>query len=383
MTIRLSDFSREAFERRPALMLVSTNLLLVWRFVLGVAVLGGGLVGGVAEVSAQQDQVAKPPASFRNVVKQVQAKMVKIVGGGGVRGWEPYQSGFCISEDGFILTAWSYVLEAEVVSVTLDDGQRYDGRLVGYDPQLEIAVLKIDTNGLSHFKLDSAVPAKLGARVLAFSNLYGVATGDEPVSVQAGVVSAIAKLTGRRGAFKTAFDGTVYLVDAVTNNPGASGGVVCDRKGRLVGMIGKEFVDAKLGTWLNFAIPIDALSNSVSEIRSGSLIVQNRTSAQTSARKPSEPMTLELLGIVLVPDVVDRTPPFIDRVVAGTAAERLGLRADDLVISVDGQLCPSRKKLVENLQYVDRDAQMNLSVRRGRQFIELTVELNAQRAVNN
>jgi serine protease Do len=332
-----------------------------------------------ADASAQPAESTAAPIGFRNVVRQVQAKMVKIVGGGGARGWEPYQSGFCISEDGYILTAWSYVLEAEVVSVTLDDGQKYDGKLVGYDPQLEIAVLKIDTNGLSHFKIDSAVPAKRGARVLAFSNLYGVATGNEPVSVQSGVVSAVVKLASRRGAFKTAYSGEVYLVDAITNNPGAAGGVICDRKGRLLGMVGKEFVDDKLGTWLNFAVPIEALSNSVAEIRNGNLIVQDLT----QSRKPSEPMTLNLLGIVLVPDVVDRTPPFIDRVVPGSAADRLGLRSDDLVISVDGQLCPSSKKLNEYFEYIDRDASMKLSVRRGREFLELTVDLNASIVIDD
>ena len=206
-----------------------------------------------APVSEQQQTTSRiatvsPPASFRNVVRQVQSKLVKIVGGGGVQGWGSYQSGVCISEDGYILTSWSYVLEAENVWVTLDDGQKFTGTLVGYDPQIEIAVLKIDANGLSHFKLDSAVTANLGARVLAFSNLYGVATGDEPVSVQTGVLSAKTKLSSRRGAFESAYNGDVYLVDAIINNPGANGGVLCDRKGRLLGVIGKELRDNNLDT---------------------------------------------------------------------------------------------------------------------------------------
>ena len=152
------------------------------------------------------------------------------------------------------------MLEAENVWVTLDDGQKFTGTLVGYDPQIEIAVLKIDANGLSHFKLDSAVTANLGARVLAFSNLYGVATGDEPVSVQTGVLSAKTKLSSRRGAFESAYNGDVYLVDAIINNPGANGGVLCDRKGRLLGVIGKELRDNNLDTWLNFAIPISSIT---------------------------------------------------------------------------------------------------------------------------
>ena len=320
--------------------------------------------------ASNQSESLSPPASFRNVVRQVQAKLVKIVGGG-VRGWGTYQSGVCISEDGYLLTSWSYVLEAENVTVTLDDGQKFSASLVGYDPQLEIAVLKIDVNGLSHFKLDSAVTAKLGARVLAFSNLYGVATGDEPVSVQTGVVSSITKLSSRRGAFKSAYTGDVYLVDAIINNPGANGGVLCDRKGRLLGLIGKELRDNSLDTWLNFAIPIDSISSSVQEILDGNAIVQDRS----GQRKPSEPITLSLMGLVLVPDVVDRTPPFVDRIVAGSAAAAEGVRADDLVISVNGKLCPSVKDLTEELEYVDRDSKLLLTVRRGNEFIDIEISL--------
>ena len=314
---------------------------------------------------------ASPPASFRNVVRQVQSKLVKIVGGGGVQGWESYQSGVCISEDGYILTSWSYVLEAENVWVTLDDGQKFTGKLVGYDPQIEVAVLKIDANGLSHFKLDSAVNANLGARVLAFSNLYGVATGDEPVSVQTGVLSAKTKLSSRRGAFESAYNGDVYLVDAIINNPGANGGVLCDRKGRLLGVIGKELRDNNLDTWLNFAIPISSIASSVQEIRDGQMIVQDRS----GQRKPSEPMSLNLMGMVMVPDVVDRTPPFIDRIVAGSAAADADLRPDDLVISVNNKLCPSVKDLLEELEYVDRDSKLRLTIRRNNDFIEVEISL--------
>ena len=320
--------------------------------------------------ASTQSNAQGPPASFRDVVRQAQAKLVKIVGGG-VRGWNTYQSGVCISEDGYILTSWSYVLEAENVTVTLDDGQKFSASLVGYDPQLEIAVLKIDANGLTHFKLDSAVTAKLGSRVLAFSNLYGVATGDEPVSVQTGVVSAITKLSSRRGAFESAYTGDVYLVDAIINNPGANGGVLCDRKGRLLGLIGKELRDKGLDTWLNFAIPIDSIASSVQEILDGKAIVQDRS----NQRKPSEPMTLSLMGLVLVPDVVDRTPPFIDRIVAGSVAASVGLQSDDLVISVDGKLCPSVKDLREELEYIDRDSQLRLTVRRNNDFIEVEISL--------
>jgi S1-C subfamily serine protease len=63
--------------------------------------------------------------SFADVIAEVQPKMVKIYGAGGFRGLQSYQSGFLISEQGHILTAWSYVLDTDFLAVTLNDGQRH------------------------------------------------------------------------------------------------------------------------------------------------------------------------------------------------------------------------------------------------------------------
>ena len=75
----------------------------------------------------------------------VQSKMVKIYGAGGLKGLEAYQSGFLISGDGHILTVWSYVLDTDYITIVLDDGRKFEGKIVGADPRLEMAVLKIDS----------------------------------------------------------------------------------------------------------------------------------------------------------------------------------------------------------------------------------------------
>src|SRR5437764_9471514 len=80
-------------------------------------------------------KVQAAPPSFAQICKDVQPKIVKIFGAGGYRGLEPYQSGFLISADGHVLTAWSYVLDTEVITVVLDDGRKYNGKLVGADPR--------------------------------------------------------------------------------------------------------------------------------------------------------------------------------------------------------------------------------------------------------
>ena len=79
-------------------------------------------------------------ADFSVVSASVQPKMIKIYGAGGIRGLEGYQSGFLISGEGHILTVWSYVLDTDYITVTLDDGRKFQGEIIGADPRLEIAV---------------------------------------------------------------------------------------------------------------------------------------------------------------------------------------------------------------------------------------------------
>ncbi len=150
--------------------------------------------------------------------------MVKIYGAGGLRSLEGYQSGMLISAQGHILTVLSHALDTDYLSVTLSDGRKFEAKLLGADPALDVAVLKIESAGLPHFELRDAVAVSAGARVLALSNCFGVATGDEPASVQHGTVSIVTRLDARRGVFESPYHGPVYVLDLVTNNPGAAGG---------------------------------------------------------------------------------------------------------------------------------------------------------------
>ena len=78
------------------------------------------------------------------------------------------------------------------------------------------------------------------------------------MSVQHAVVTAFAKLQGRNGFYEMPFTGKVYMVDAVTNNPGAAGGALTTRNGELIGVIGRGLKNELTGTWMNYSIPIGA-----------------------------------------------------------------------------------------------------------------------------
>jgi serine protease Do len=315
---------------------------------------------------------ADDDASFAAVARAVQPKVVKLYGAGGFRGLEAYQSGALISAEGHVLTVWSYVLDADEVTVVLDDGRRFAARHVAADPLTEVAVLKFDAAGepLPYFDLSKAVTAEPGCRVLAFSNLFGIATGDEPVSILQGVVSAVAPLDARRGAFATNYRGDVYIVDAAANNPGAAGGVLTDSQGRLLGLLGKELRSSLTGTWLNYALPASAFASSVEDMMAGRFTPPELSEVE----RPEDPLSLARLGIVLVPDVIVRTPPYVDRIIPGSPASRAGLRPDDLVVMIDNQVTPSCRDAVHLIERLERDAELRLAVLRDDELLEFTLK---------
>ena len=136
---------------------------------------------------------ASASASIVETIDRIQPKIVKMYGAGGFQGMKGYQTGILISPEGHILTAYSYVLDADPVTAVLADGRRFDARLLGADPRLEVAVLKIEAAGLPCFDLRKAVTAEPGTRVLALSNSFNVAVGNEQASVQKGTISVVAR----------------------------------------------------------------------------------------------------------------------------------------------------------------------------------------------
>jgi serine protease Do len=314
--------------------------------------------------------------SLADVVARVDAKLVKIYGAGGLAGLEAYQSGLLISPEGHVLTMFSYVLDSDEINVVLHDGRRFPAKLLGADPRLEVAVLKIEATALPAFDLHAAVEGTPGTAILAFSNLFGAATGNEPASVQHGVISVRTSLDARRGVFETPYRGPVYVLDVVTNNPGAAGGALTTTGGQLLGVLGKELRNALNNTWLNYAVPVAELRASVEAIRAGRFV----PSAQDSARKkPDRPLTLALLGLIVVPEVGPRTPPFVDGLQPNSPAAKAGIAPDDLIVLVDDHLVQNCKSLAGELERIDFEDPVRLSVLRGNELKEFTLQVDSSR----
>jgi serine protease Do len=306
---------------------------------------------------------------FSDVAEKANKKMVKVFGAGGFSRLNNYGTGIVISPDGHILTVASQLLDTSDLVVHTYDGRRLKAQVLAVEPELDAAVIKIrlegkkidEPNGLNLPYYDFAAEAKLphaevGDWILALTNTFEIALRDEPLSLQRGVVMAYTKLAGRRGVFEFPYTGDVYVVDAITNNPGAAGGCLIDLEGHLLGIVGREIKNSLSDTWMNYAIPLTAKA----EIRTKEK-VKDKDGKEHEEEKVVTVTMQEFVekgkkgeyknvikdktisgeggyhGIVFVPNILERTPAYVEDVVPGSPAAKAGFRPDDLVSFVDGE----------------------------------------------
>ncbi|MGH7173263.1 MAG: S1C family serine protease, partial [Gemmataceae bacterium] len=314
---------------------------------------------------------------------------VKLFGAGGLHGLQSYGSGILVSADGYILTIKSHLINTDNLRVHLDDGRRFHARVIAEEPELDIALVKIGDNRnkveeLPFFDVAAAAkraPVDPGTGLLAFSNQFQIATRDEPMSVQRGVVAAYGKLSGRLGIFEAVYKGDVYVVDAITNNPGAAGGALTTRKGELLGIIGKELRNEQTNTWINYAIPVSArrtvtgADGKETTIAILDLIEKKEKYKPVAPGKKNEGPGV-YTGILLVADPVERTPPYVEDVVPGSPADKAKLRPDDLIVYVDGLLVGDIRTYHEILSHYHPNQSVKFEIQRERklQTIELKLE---------
>ncbi len=335
-----------------------------------------------------------------DVVKDANKKMVKLFGAGGFSRLNNYGSGIIITKDGYVLTVASQLLDTADLVVHLYDGTRHHAKVIVTEPELDVALLKIQEKDLDldHFDFFAAAKrphAQPGDWVVALSNTFEIALRDEPLSAQRGVVSAYTKMAGRRGVFEFPYTGDVYVVDAITNNPGAAGGALLTRKGELIGIVGREIKNSLSETWMNYAIPVTAKSEvrfkEIVKDKDGKEVEQEKTVvvsmpefvtlAMQGKYKPIKKPAIiggegGYHGIIFVPDVLDRTPAYIEDVVPNSPAEKAKLRPDDLVSFIDGEPVISIKSFRDYIKKNTRAGSViRLEVRRGEtlETVELTL----------
>jgi len=350
-------------------------------FALALALALAGLTLGLTATLVR----AQEP--FTPVAVEVNKKTVKIFGGGGYKSLPSYGTGVLISPNGYLLTVNNHILAWPSLSVHLHDGRQYDAKVVAKEPELDIALVKIDgdVDGLPYFDFARAAarkPAEAGDWILAFSNQFHIATRDEPMSVQRGVIAAYTELRGRRGVFDAPFQGDVYFLDCIACNPGAAGGVVTTRKGELLGILGRELKNSLSDTWINYAVPVQARAEILRDNKTATVdMVTFVREAMAGTYKQSEKKARDkeggggYHGIVLVPNAVSATPPYVEEVQAGSPAAKAGIRPDDLIVYVDGELVPSVRMFKDSIKYARPGNTVRLELQRGARLVSVDLKL--------
>ena len=234
----------------------------------------------------------------------------RIMDGGG--------SGVVITPDGFTLTSAHVVARTEGKGrASFVDGRELEFAVVGSDPLSDLAVLRVDARDLVPAELGDAERLRVGQLVVAIGNPHGF-TG----SVTAGVVSALGRsLPTRSGANVRVVDNVVQTDAAL--NPGNSGGALADGRGRVVGIN-----TAVAGVGLGLAVPINAATRRIV----GALMAEGRFRRAylgiAGGPRPLPPRLARELG--------RKSGVEIAQVVEGGPADRAGMRAEDLIVELEG-----------------------------------------------
>jgi serine protease Do len=221
-------------------------------------------------------------------------------------------SGFVIREDGYLVTNAHVVADAERIQVRLTDGRRFDAKLIGLDERVDLALLKIDAMGLPVAPLGDSNRTRVGEFVLALGHPFGL---EQTVSF--GIVS-------RKGSpIQVAAPGFEFIQTDAAVNPGNSGGPLVNMAGEVVGVNSMAAVNGSIG----FAIPVNLVKALLPQLAEKGKVEWGWLGV-TIAEVPDE--DIAKFGLKEPKGVLIR------QVAAGQPADQGGIKANDVVVSVDG-----------------------------------------------
>jgi len=250
-------------------------------------------------------------------------------------------SGVIVDADkGYVITNHHVIADADVITVSLQDGREFTAKLLGSDAGTDVALLEIAAENLQDLTFADIEDVRVGDYVVAVGNPFGLGQ-----TVTQGIVSAL----GRSGLNNENYEDFIQTDAAI--NMGNSGGALVDLEGRLVGINTAIISGTGTNAGIAFAVPVDMIASVMShlardgEVRRGQLGVQiqDLTAAmeqalQTGAGKGA----------------------LVTSVVPGSAAEAAGIEVSDVIVEIDGRSIDSGRELRNVVGLMSRDQEVEL-----------------------
>ncbi|MDO9154357.1 MAG: Do family serine endopeptidase [Paludibacter sp.] len=267
-------------------------------------------------------------------------------------------SGVIISNDGYIVTNNHVIDKSKEIEVTLNDKRTYQGKLVGADPNTDIALIKIEAGNLPVIMFGNSDSLKVGEWVLAVGNPFNLTS-----TVTAGIVSAKAR---NINILNAAMKIESFIQTDAAVNPGNSGGALVNTRGELVGI--NTAIASQTGSYAGyaFAVPVSIVQKVVSDIRQFGVVQR------------------AILG-VRMGDITDKIAKdknlktmegaYVDEVVENSAAEKAGLKKEDIIIKVNDFNVKSATQLQEQIGRFSPGDKIKVTVLRNNKTLTFDVEL--------
>ena len=259
-------------------------------------------------------------------------------------------SGVIVSPDGYILTNNHVVAAADEIEVVLADGRKAPAKVVGTDPETDLAVIRIAASNLPVIVLGHAEQARVGDVVLAIGNPFGVGQ-----TVTMGIISAV----GRNNLHINQFENFIQTDAAI--NFGNSGGALIDTSGNLIGINTAIYSQTGGSVGIGFAIPVTTAKSVMEAIIQSGQVVRGWIGIESQDITPelAESFGLGRQSGAIIAGVVRNGP-----------ADRAGMRPGDILLTVQGKMVADTRQMVALIAQLTPGATAQMTVlRKNRQSI--------------
>ncbi len=271
-------------------------------------------------------------------------------------------SAVLMSPEGYLLTNNHVTAGADQIVVALKDGRETLARVIGSDPETDLAVLKIDLDDLPSITLGHSDEIKIGDVALAIGNPFGVGQ-----TVTMGIISA----TGRNQLGLNTYEDFIQTDAAI--NPGNSGGALIDARGNLVGINTAIFSKSGGSQGIGFAIPVKLALEVMQAIIEHGQVIRGWLGIEV---QPLTPELAESFGLEGRPGIV------VAGIYRDGPAQKAGLQPGDLILSIDGEPAGDGRRSMNQVARTKPGEKIDIEILRTGKPMQLTAEIGVRPPAN-